>query len=137
MESRKASDRPRPAADSHHRPLISRRRARMDRLRAHLASLIGSRYHMIRSIDAHLALKKLRESVPEVNAPENDQTKSFSAVRRRSVLSSPDRDRCQCCSAATSLATAGTGTVLLPSQMSQIAGHGVMCAGAIQCDHLP
>ena len=26
---------------------------------------------MIRSIDAHLALKKLRESVPEVNAPEN------------------------------------------------------------------
>ena len=25
---------------------------------------------MIRSIDAHLALKKLRESVPEVNAPE-------------------------------------------------------------------
>ena len=29
------------------------------------------------------------------------------------------------CTAATSLATASTGTVLLPSQMSQIAGHAV------------
>ena len=35
----------------------------------------------------------------------------------------PDRDRGQRCSAATSLAAASTGTVLLPSQMSQIAGH--------------
>ena len=70
MQSRRAAAarRTRPAADSHHRPLISRRRAR--RLRDRLAGLIGSRYHMIRSIDAHLALKKLRESVPEVNAPE-------------------------------------------------------------------
>ena len=40
----------RPAADSHHWPLISRRHARMHRLRARLAGLIGSRYHMIRSI---------------------------------------------------------------------------------------
>ena len=55
----------------------------------------------------------------------NDQTKSFSAVRRRSVLSSP-RSRSIAASAAAprlSLATASTGTVLLPSQMSQIAGH--------------
>ena len=33
-------------------------------------------------------------------------------------------DRGQRCSAATSLATASTGTVLLPSKVSQIAGHG-------------
>ena len=32
---------------------------------------------MIRSIDAHLALKKLRKSVPEVNAPEVEELKDF------------------------------------------------------------
>ena len=35
----------------------------------------------------------------------------------------PNRNRGQRCSSATSLATASTGTVLLPSQMLQIAGH--------------
>ena len=35
----------------------------------------------------------------------------------------PDRDRGQRCSAATSLATTSTGTVLLPCRVSQIAGH--------------
>ena len=44
-------------------------------------------------------------------------------VDRSSVAVRPDRDHGQCCSAATSLATASTGVVLLPSQMSQIAGH--------------
>ena len=35
---------------------------------------------MIRSIEAHLALKKLRESVPEVNAPEFDANDSIVVI---------------------------------------------------------
>ena len=45
----------------------------------------------------------------------------------------PDRDRGWRCSAATSLATASTGTVLLPRQKSQIAGHARLGEGFGNC----
>ena len=43
---------------------------------------------MIRSIDAHLALKKLRESVPEVNAPEDGDAHSASILLITKVVTS-------------------------------------------------
>ena len=41
----------------------------------------------------------------------------------------------QRCSAATSLATSSTGTVLLPRQMSQIVGHALVKEGPVQFQH--
>ena len=63
--------------------------------------------HSIRS-PSPITTSKREEKHPDKRQT-NDQTKSFSAVRRRSVLTAavrPDRDRGQRCRAATSLATA-------------------------------
>ena len=79
MQSRRASDRLRQAADSH-APAFDFATTRARRLRARLAGFIRSRYHMIRWIDAHFALKKLRELVPEVNAPELHQSLALKQV---------------------------------------------------------
>ena len=106
-------------------PDSSRHRSSISLPRNHVAFLSQAKQvrfeHSIRSPSPTITSKR-EEKHPDKRQT-NDQTKSFSAVRHRSVFVCPDRDRSQSCSAATSLATASTGTVLLPSQMSQIAGY--------------
>ena len=73
----------------------------------------------------------------EGNINKQTKFKNFLTLDRRSV--SPHHRTCLCsgaprpvgdlAGAATSLATESTGTVLTPSQMSEIAGHEVVCQG--------
>ena len=110
-------------------PDSSRHRLSISLPRNHVAFSFAKQVRFEHSIrrPSPIITSKREEKHPDKRQTD-DQTKSFSAVRRRSVLVHPDRDRGQRCSTATSLATASAGTVLLPRQMSQIDGHVILMA---------
>ena len=106
-------------------PDSSRRRSSISLPRNDVAFSLAKQVSFEHSISSP-SLLLLREG--KKNIQTNDRQMTRQKVSPQFVVdwssARPDRDRGQRCSAATSLATASTGTVLLPSQMSQIAGHG-------------
>ena len=105
-------------------PDSNRRRSSISPPRNHVAFSLAKQVSFEHSISSPCLLL-LREE--KKNIQKNDRQMTRQKVSQHFVVdrssARPDRDRSQRCSAATSLATASTGTVLLPSQMSQIASH--------------
>ena len=111
-------------------PNSHQRRSSISPPRDHVAFSLAKQVSFEHSISSP-SLLLLREG--KKNIQTNDRQMTRQKVSPQFVVdrssARPDRDRGQRCSAATSLATASTGTVLLPSQMSQIAGHEVIWYG--------
>ena len=105
-------------------PDSNRRWSSISPPRNHVAFSLAKQVSFEHSISSP-SLLLLREG--KKNIQTNDRQITRQKVSPQFVVdpssARPDRDRNQRCSAVTSLATASTGTVLLPSQMSQIAGH--------------
>ena len=103
-------------------PDSNRRRSSISPPRNHVAFSLAKQVSFEHSISSP-SLLLLREG--KKNIQTNDRQMTRQKVSPQFVVdrSSARPDCGQRCSAATSLATALTGTVLLPSQMSQIAGH--------------
>ena len=106
-------------------PDSNRRRSSISPPRNHVSFSLAKQVSFEHSISSP-SLLLLREGKKNIQTNDRQMTRQkvspqFVVDRSSARL---DRDRGQLhCSAATSLATASTGTLLLPSQMSQIAGH--------------
>ena len=105
-------------------PDSNRRRSSISPPRNHVVFCLAKQVSLEHSIGSPrlLLLREGKKNIQTNDRPMTRQKVSPQFVVDRSSAR-PDRDRGQRCSAATSVATSSTGTVLLPSQLSQIAGH--------------